>query len=583
MKKKFLLVLTLLTLCLFCMIFVACKKCNHAQVREEIVTEADCETAGLIKVVCEKCGETVENKTVDALMHDYGDWSISSNPTIYVNGEMQRVCTRNNLHIEKQTVPKLSKQGSYTANVTRQPTCTSKGTITYSSAVYGSFDAEIPANLHTYNEDKDGYCAVCDTKYYTAGLNYTLSNDGSYYIIGKQTVSSGNIIIPHTYKNLPVKEIASEAFLDKKITGITIPEYVENIGAGAFNGSSITRVNFNAINCADFNAKNWIFLVNTSVQLTIGCRVERIPARMFYPLLTQDRTVKLTKITFEENSALKTIGESAFLKTNVSQTLVLPDSLETIGESAFYNTDISALIIGDSVTSIGKSAFGACEKLISVKFGKCVTEICDDAFNYCVKLDKIDLSGTVAESIGDDAFKGCTSVSEINLPDTLRKIGKQAFIGCSSLETLDLGRGLQIIEEQAFAACGITSLTVPSSVVSVGNSAFEECENLTDINFNAENCADFNSGNRVFANTAKGAHLTVTFGDTVKRIPARIFYSTSNATELPLIGSLTLGKNIQSVGDYAFFGVTVNESVYLGSSWQQVTVGNGNTALSSIK
>ena len=585
-RKKIFIIFAMLALCLTCCFaLTACKKCKHANTHEQTVTQADCDSAGSVNIICDDCGATVETKTVNALGHTYGDWNVTLSPTVYADGEMQRVCGRNAKHIESKPIPKLEQGGDYTVTVTEQPDCTKKGKLTYQSSVYGTYEVDIPAELHTYDDEREGYCKVCGNKYYSVGLDYELSADGQYYTVKLGSCEENSIAIPHSYKNLPVKAIGSEAFAYRTwIKSIVIPEYVETIGSGAFNGSGITKVTFNAINCADFNQKNWVFLVNTKVELTIGCRVERIPARMFYPLVTQDRTVNLAKITFEDDSVCRSIGDSAFNKTSVGS-LILPDSLETIGANAFYNTDITALVLGNNVTSIGSSAFGACGRLVSVTFGRALSKIGDDAFNYCSKLVSVDLSKTRVKSIGDDAFKGCSAVQFVNLPDTLESIGKQAFVDCSAMTALNLGNGVKTIGEQAFANCvKLTSLTVPASVTSIANSAFANAETLAQIEFNAVNCADFQSGNNVFANAAKDVDLTVTFGDTVKHIPARLFYATSDASKIASIKTLTLGKNVSSIGDYAFFGVQITQASFGGSSetWRQVTIGSGNSALISL-
>lgn len=586
-RKKNSIILVLFILLAACFVMLAaCKKCNHSVTYEQTVVEPDCESAGLINIVCEKCAETVDTKTVEALEHKYGDWNITENPTLYVDGKMQRVCERNPLHTETQSVPKLQDGNSYTVAVTEQPTCSAKGKIKYTSSVYGTYECDIPADLHTYDESKEGYCKECGKQYYTVGLKYSLSDDGTYYIIsnGQSNTLGTNIIIPHSYKNLPVKEIGYEAFVDKNITSVTIPEYIEKIGSGAFNGSKLTKVNFNAINCDDFNQKNWVFLVGTKVELTVGCRVEHIPARMFYPLVTQDRTVNLTKITFEENSVCKSIGEYAFNKTNLTE-LTLPDSLETIGDNAFYNTDISNLSVGSNVTVIGKFAFGACEKLVNVRFGKSLKQLCEDSFNYCTKLSAVDLSDTQVVSIDGDAFKGCSAVKNVKLPDTLTHIGKQAFYGCSSMTDLDLGTGLQYISEQAFAECNkLTAVTVPQNVTEIGNGAFSNCESLSSIKFCAVRCKDLAGGNMVFANIGKENGVNVEFGSEVERIPARLFYASSNSAYLPAFNKVTLGNKIESIGDYAFFGISVTEAVYSGNltEWQKITIGDGNSSLSSV-
>ena len=63
-------------------------------------------------------------------------------------------------------------------------------------------------------------------------------------------------------------------------------------------------------------------------------------------------------------------------------------------------------------------------------------------------------------SIGDDAFRGCSGLTSVNIPNTVTSIGSSAFSGCS----------------------GLTSVTIPNSVTSIGEYAFASCEKLTTVN-----------------------------------------------------------------------------------------------------
>ena len=161
-RKKIFIIFALLALCLTCCFaLTACKKCKHANTHEQTVTQADCDSAGSVNIICDDCGATVETKTVNALGHTYGDWNVTLSPTVYADGEMQRVCGRNAKHIESKPIPKLEQGGDYTVTVTEQPDCTKKGKLTYQSSVYGTYEVDIPAELHTYDDEREGYCKVC--------------------------------------------------------------------------------------------------------------------------------------------------------------------------------------------------------------------------------------------------------------------------------------------------------------------------------------------------------------------------------------------------------------------------------------
>ena len=80
------------------------------------------------------------------------------------------------------------------------------------------------------------------------------------------------------------------------------------------------------------------------------------------------------------------------------------------------------------------------------------------------------------------AFFGCSSLTSLTLPSSLQSIGDCAFSGCKSLTSLTLPSSLQSIGDRAFYGCNsLTSLTLPSSLQSIGDSAFWGCNSLTSL------------------------------------------------------------------------------------------------------
>ena len=82
-------------------------------------------------------------------------------------------------------------------------------------------------------------------------------------------------------------------------------------------------------------------------------------------------------------------------------------------------------------------------------------------------------------TIGDDAFLACTSLTSIDIPDSVTSIGNQALFNCNRLTSCTIGSGVTSIGSQAFQSCDFTSIDIPNSVISIGNYAFAFCYSLT--------------------------------------------------------------------------------------------------------
>ena len=167
---------------------------------------------------------------------------------------------------------------------------------------------------------------------------------------------------------------------------------------------------------------------------------------------------------------------------NAITKIELGDSVTSIGNSAFQNCySLTSITIPDSVTSIGNSAFNGCYSLTSITIPDGVTSIGITAFNGCYSLTSITIPDSVT-SIGDGAFNSCYFLTSLIIPDSVTSIGITVFINCYSLTSLIIPDSVTSIGNSAFQNCySLTSITIPDSVTSIGNSAFNGCYSLTSI------------------------------------------------------------------------------------------------------
>ena len=85
-------------------------------------------------------------------------------------------------------------------------------------------------------------------------------------------------------------------------------------------------------------------------------------------------------------------------------------------------------------------------------------------------------------NIGNRAFRYCSGLTSITIPDSMTSIGRSAFSSCSGLTSITIPDSVTCIEEYAFDGCsGLTSVTIGNGVTSIGIDAFDNCSRLTSV------------------------------------------------------------------------------------------------------
>jgi len=140
---------------------------------------------------------------------------------------------------------------------------------------------------------------------------------------------------------------------------------------------------------------------------------------------------------------------------------------------SYFDTMIS-ILIPDSVTSIGQSAFINCSGLTIIIIPDSVTSIVRYALSHCISLTSITLPNNIT-SITEGMFQGCTSLTSVIIPDGVTNIGSGAFEYCSELTSITIPASVTSIEGHAFYGCvKLTTLTIQRaapSITTLGNTA----------------------------------------------------------------------------------------------------------------
>lgn len=156
-----------------------------------------------------------------------------------------------------------------------------------------------------------------------------------------------------------------------------------------------------------------------------------------------------------------------------------------------YVSFVTDIIIGNAVTSIGKSAFNYCYRLTSITIPNSVTSIGVGAFSNCVGLTSVTIPISVS-LIGDCAFQGCSGLTSISIPKSVSNMGKGLFQNCTNLTSItvssknpiyDSRNNCNAIIETATnkIVCGCKNTTIPNTVICIGDGAFNFCQGLTSI------------------------------------------------------------------------------------------------------
>ena len=239
----------------------------------------------------------------------------------------------------------------------------------------------------------------------------------------------------------------------------------------------------------------------------------------------------------------------------VWSTKVTKEDLENAVEDVFgvkYSKDWKRLLkapsrlngeysIRKGVKVIGNSAFGCCTSLTSINIPNSVTNIGEGAFAFCRSLTNIDIPNNVT-NIGYLAFYFCESLTSINIPNSVTNIGDKAFSGCESLTSINIPTSVTNIGDEAFSRCeSLTNINIPNSVKNIGDKAFSGCESLTSIKI--PNSVT-NIGDSAFMNCESLANINIP--NSVKNIGDWAF------SRCESLANINIPNSVKNIGDWAF-------------------------------
>ena len=324
-----------------------------------------------------------------------------------------------------------------------------------------------------------------NTRYYSINDRALCSNDTLLFVLGEK-----DFRIPEN-----ITTIGSKAFYTisefegyNKISSVSIPNSVKNIGDKAFKGC---------------------------VNIT---------------------TIKLPP-------ELETINNSAFSGCKNLNSIIIPENIKKIGDFVFENTGIKSIVFQNRDIHIGKGCFSGCDNLNSIIFDErakytfrdgllCI----NDTLIFCIRIK----TGSVIipqniRYIEEKAFQGCEKIKSISIPDGVTHINNYAFADCSNLTSVIIPNSVIYLGESAFENdASLASVTLSDNLLNIELRTFENCQNLSSVILpgNLKTIGEY-----AFSNTNL---ISVVFPNSLNKVLREAFYSCKKLSSITIPDKLII-------------------------------------------
>ena len=600
------------------------------------VTPPTCLEQGYTTYECE-CGKKYTDDYISKNGHTISEWITYKNPTCTENGSKHQICAVCEATIKTEDITALGHTGvicsvcgfvdpgyvpshthNYSSTVTL-PTCTASGYTTYTCECGDSYSSDnVPAIAHSYINNICSSCGAVDPDYQASHTHSystvvtpptcTASGYTTYTCQCGDSYSSDNVpTIAHSYIN----GICSSC-------GAVDPDYQaphKHSYSTVVTPPTCTTNGYTTYTCEcgdnytlDTNSKlghdyNDGFCKNCGAEPSpsIGLKYKLSSDGTYYTLIgigsCKDKTIIIPEVY---NDIPVTTIDGAFKQCKNITSVIVPNSVTRITDSTFYectalesltlpfvgitattsdydykysfgvifgktsyssgvkteqcyfdskgNSHTATYYIPESLKSvtitggiIRTGAFKNCSTLTNVTLPDELTTFPDSLFSGCTALTDITISDKITE-IGNYVFSTCSSLTTMTIPNSVTKMGSYTFADCINLSDVTLSNTLSVIPINAFSNCkSLISITIPDSVTLIATSAFSVCSNLTSVII-----PDSVTRIEYQAFFACQALTDITFGNGLTCIGNQAFVACNSLT------SITIPQSVTSILDAAF-------------------------------
>lgn len=242
------------------------------------------------------------------------------------------------------------------------------------------------------------------------------------------------------------------------------------------------------------------------------------------------------------------IGEDAFNTTTIEK-LTMPSTIIELNGALSGLTNLREVTISANITTLPDSCFFGLKKLstVNIPADSKLSTIGSGAFRNCTKLPSVALPNTVT-TIGDKAFQNCTRLSgAISLPN-LAFLGSSAFENCEKLNEFNLPN-ITSIATSAFSNSGIITLNT-GTLTAIDSHAFDGCDNLTNLPSMSK---VITIGDSAFSGCS--SLTAIVFGNNLIRIESNAF------SDCVGINNITIPKTVNTVGYNLFENWNASQTV----------------------